>query len=133
MTTNMLTQLEIRRVLENYLYFVDMQDAKAVAACFAENGRFESTAPGTTPVQGRENLTKFFEGLVRLGKTIHGLSNLSIDVDGERAKSKSFCVSYIAGSAKPGDPILVRGLSYEDLWVRENQQWVISARLHMPI
>jgi len=60
----------------------------------------------------------------------HALRSFTIKVEGEAATSAAFCVSHITIGEEVGGTILVRGIRYDDEWVRGEGGWLIARRTH---
>ncbi|MCU1453685.1 MAG: hypothetical protein JWN46_1831 [Acidimicrobiales bacterium] len=79
-------EVAIRAVMVAYMAACDAHDADAVAELFEEDARWESLRPGTTPLDGREEVRRTYAvDCARLTFCVHHLSNERITVDGDRA------------------------------------------------
>lgn len=126
-------RLLIREAAEQYFYLADSHDAVGVAACFARDGVFRSATQTEMRQTGREAIEQGFRSYAKWGRTFHHISSMNIEIDGETAASKLFAISYVAGAAREGDPIRVRGLTYADRWIVEHGKWVLLERVHEAI
>jgi hypothetical protein len=123
-------RLRIRETAERYFFYSDAHDAAGVARCFALNGVFRSLTQIDMNLHGRAEIETGFQGFSAWGRSCHVIASMIVDVTGEEATAKLFGMSYVAGAAKEGDPIRVRGLSYADKWIVESGEWVIVERVH---
>lgn len=122
----------IHEALIRYTNANDADDWAAMAACFAENGRFGSNV-------GRAALAESFSGMRTrargmnvdaVDQGIHLLSNIEIKVDGDHAKSYCAAVVYLLAHRGEQVVLLVRGITYHDDFERTNGQWLIASRTH---
>ena len=120
----------IRETAELYFFFCDSHESDGVARCFAEDGLFRSLTQSEMLLRGRRDLEAGFRNFTKWGRCCHLITSMNIVLDGETATSRLFAVSYVAGAAKIGDPILVRGLAYSDKWIIEDGRWVLAERVH---
>lgn len=125
-----LDRAKIRETAEQYFFFCDNHDPVGVARCFATDGVFRSLTQSEMLLRGRGDLEAGFRSFTKWGRSCHLITSMNIVVSGETATSRLFAVSYVAGTAKVGDPILVRGLSYCDKWIVEGGRWVLAERVH---
>jgi hypothetical protein len=129
-TERLLDRLRIRETAERYFFCSDTHDAEGVARCFTRDAIFRSETQKEMLLRGREQIVEGFRSFAGWGRCCHLISSMDITLDGQTATAKLFGVSYVAGQAKPGDPIRVRGLTYTDRWIVEDDQWVIAERVH---
>jgi hypothetical protein len=125
-----LARLRIRETAERYFFCADARDPVGVAQCFAQNGCLTSRSEARLSFSGRAAIEAGFGAFPKSGRSCHAIASMETLVDGDHASARLFAVSYVAGEARPGDPILVRGLRYEDRWIVENDRWVIAERVH---
>jgi len=123
-------RLRIREAAERYFHCADSHDAAGVARCFAREGLFRSASQTEMRLQGRAAIEEGFRGFAKMGRTCHLISSMAIALDGKQASSRLLGVSFWPGAARPGDPIRVRGLAYNDRWIVEDGAWVIAERVH---
>jgi SnoaL-like domain len=120
----------IREVAERYFFYSDLPDPSGVATCFAKDGIFRSLTQKEFQLCGREEIEAGYRSFTAWGRCCHLITSMSITIAGETATAKMFAVSYVAGAAREGDPLLVRGLTYSDRWIVEDGEWVIAERVH---
>lgn len=120
----------IRRVIEDYAALLTARNFDGYVALFAEEGVWQN---GASVHQGRDAIRAMLVGM--FGETPAGyvntesymlVSNIRIDLDGDRASAHSRQLSIIRGSG--GDPVPVLGGMYEDQFIREGGEWRILHR-----
>lgn len=128
-------ELAIRRVIVEYAVRLDARDLDAYLDLFAENGVWQI---GDTVRRGRAEIGEMLASLY--GETeiepfgyerYRIVSNMQIDVDGDRATARSRHLSVVRGENGNPEPILA-GL-YEDELVREGGEWKILRRVDYPV
>jgi len=112
----------ITEVLYRYCHAVDRIDPEAGSQIWHADGRahyegiFEGTGAG---------LVEFvLDAHRKADATSHQLTNVLIDVDGERATSESYVTACVRAG---GSDIVVRG-RYSDTWSRRAGEWRIDER-----
>lgn len=115
----------IQDLLARYALEVDYGTPEAFAATFCEDGLFEISAISLR-VEGRKELAAFGEAVQRtLPPLHHVMSNIAIDVEGDRASGRCELNEF---SALPEVIIPnVQGL-YEDDYVFDGSAWLIERR-----
>lgn len=120
-------------VLHRYCYLVDIQDLDAmVEQVFAPDG---SDDHGEGPVVGREQIRDWFvDNTANIAGNAHNISNVMIELDGDRATMRSTVTSWTwtrestgAGPLRPADYVLV--LNYVDELSRYPEGWRIDRRV----
>jgi hypothetical protein len=125
-----LARLRIRETAERYFFCADARAPVGVAQCFARDGRLTSRSEARLSFAGRAAIEAGFGAFPKSARSCHAIASMETLVDGDHATARLFAVSYVAGQAHPGDPVLVRGLRYEDRWIVEDGRWVIAERVH---
>jgi hypothetical protein len=120
-------------VLHRYCYLVDNQDLdRMVEEVFAPDG---SDDHGEGPVFGREAIRDWFVGnTANIAGNAHNISNVVIDIDGDRATMRSTVTSWTwtratadRGPLRPADYVLV--VQYVDALSRYPEGWRIDTRV----
>lgn len=120
-------------VLHRYCYLFDTQQLdELVEQVFAEEG---SDDHGGGPVQGRPALREWFgQAATNIASSLHTVSNIIVDRDGEGATMRSSCVSWTwtresehLGPLRPADYV-VTGY-YVDQLRRYAEGWRIDRRV----
>jgi uncharacterized protein (TIGR02246 family) len=115
----------IGETLARYAYAVDDGDADGVAAVFTEDGELD--VGNGVVISGRAALLEFFRNrLARYTASSHHLSNIRIQVDGDRASSVCYVYARIwpVDAAEPGE-LWAR---YSDELVCAGEAWSIERR-----
>ena len=128
-------QLAIQRVITDYARFIDAQDFHAYAALFARDGVWQN---GTTVRRGADEIKAMLVGLFGTpppgfvnAESYHLVSNLQVDVDGDRATARSRHLLVMRG--ENGSPRPALAGFYEDEFIREDGQWKILRRVDNPV
>lgn len=128
-------ELAISRMIVEYAVRLDARDLDAYLDLFAANGIWQV---GTTVRQGREEIRQMLAGIYGdpaiepygyAGFRI--VSNMQIDVDGDRATARSRHLTLERG--EHGNPTTILSGLYEDEFIRENGAWKILRRVDYPI
>ncbi|OHV36055.1 MULTISPECIES: nuclear transport factor 2 family protein [Pseudofrankia] len=118
-------QAQISEVLIRYATGIDQRDWKLFRTCWTD----DVEADYGLRLSGAEAITDYMTTAHRdMGDTRHQLSNLVIDVTGDRATARSYVHAVLM--IRPDDPnafIDVIG-SYDDVLVRTADGWRISSR-----
>ena len=128
-------QLAIRRVVTDYAKFLDAQDFDAYANLFARDGTWQN---GPTVRRGADEIKAMLVGLFGTppadfvnSESYHLVSNVEVDVEGDRAKALSRHLLVMRGP--DGSPTPELAGFYEDEFVREDGQWKILRRVDHPL
>ena len=124
-------RFEIADLFNSYTVALDTGDVEGVAAWFTADGWLDSPIVGRH--QGHAELRAFAEKTaqaVRNGARFrHVVSNLRIEVDGDRARAKCYLLDVVTIDGKT--ELLSPG-EYECELVRTNGRWLFQCRLvHM--
>jgi uncharacterized protein (TIGR02246 family) len=127
--------LAIQRVITDYSAMIDAQDFDGYAALFAKDGVWQN---GNTVHRGAEEIKAMLvgifgtppEGFVNR-ESYHLVSNLEVNVDGDKATAKSRHLLVMRGPDCSPTPELAG--QYEDEFIRENGVWKILKRVDNPI
>ncbi|APE11352.1 nuclear transport factor 2 family protein [Rhodococcus pyridinivorans] len=121
-----ITRLEdleaIRKLDAQYCRHLDDGNRDALMELFTDDGEFD----GLSHPQGKEEMRTFFAGLADGGLTSfwHFITNLEIDLDGDRATVRSFlwqpCVT-------DGTPAIAAG-RYNDEVVKVDGRWLYKVK-----
>ena len=121
---------QIRKLFQAYQRALDGKDFRAYASLFARDGQFVA---GDMVATGPDEIFALVDGMpeaglltARTGDDFHLVSNVDIDLDGDRATATSTW-SYVVRGA--GDaPVLEKLGHYEDELVREDGAWRFARR-----
>ncbi|OYW45312.1 MAG: hypothetical protein B7Z08_10345 [Sphingomonadales bacterium 32-68-7] len=128
-------QLAIQRVITDYAKHIDAQDFDAYAALFARDGVWQN---GATVRRGAAEIKALLTGLFGTpppgfvnADSYHLVSNLEVNVDGDRATARSRHLLVMRGP--DGSPVPELAGFYDDEFVREDGQWKILRRVDHPV
>jgi ketosteroid isomerase-like protein len=118
---------EITDVLHRYATAIDRKDWALFRTCWTEDATVDYSQFGSIP--DVDALTELFRTLHdNMGPTYHQMSNIVIDVDGDRATVRSYVHAVL--TLMPGDPnnwVDAVG-HYDDVLVKTADGWRISHR-----
>jgi uncharacterized protein (TIGR02246 family) len=127
---------EIENLMARYLFALDFRDAPAYAATFTEDGVLDFASGVLT---GRKAIGEFVntlgnnasqavrEASALMARSRHNVTNIAIDVDGDRAKARAYWTSVRIGDGGNGVQIISYG-HYEDELVKQNGKWLFAKR-----
>lgn len=123
-------RLAIADVLHAYADAVDRHDWPGAAAMFTQDALLDYTASGG-PVGSRTEVVDWIrESLAPLGRIQHSLTNLRVEVAGDRARATCLLLNPIQlGTGPEAGPGLLVGGHYDDHLRRTAEGWRIEARL----
>lgn len=123
----LLDKQQIHEVLARYLRAVDRGDVEGVAACYLPDatedhgGVFSGTA--------RDYLLSIADVLRHpRGRTMHCMTNLLIDLDGDRARAESYVTTFSAVRTPDGHGHSFVGARIIDRMERRDGRWGIAHR-----
>lgn len=128
MTSRYDDEHEIRNVLYRYCRGVDRRDFDMVRACYHadatdDHGNFVGNVD--------EFIAFITKGLQRYEQTMHVISNVLIETDGDIARSEAYVLAFHrvpASTTKPARDYTV-GLRYVDRFERRDGRWAIADRV----
>jgi hypothetical protein len=124
--------IAIERVLMEYGRSLDNRDFTTYSHLFATNGEWSGsfgTYRGPAAIQAAMEKTFANAADIPKGTNFHVMSNVIIDVQGDRATAVSKWVFMKMDKSKPEPAIAGR---YEDVLVRENGAWKFLKRMALP-
>lgn len=133
----LLDRLALRDLVEGYAFRVDGDDPADAALLFAPDGELRIFHAGQTdPVReriGREAIATAMTGLSRYDRTLHVVANHAVEIDGDTATGRSYCLAHHVrevegpdGVAAPSDYVM--HIRYLDRYVRLDEGWRIAQR-----
>lgn len=126
-------KLALRQLVEQYFHGVDHKDLAAVADCFASDCFFQINVEPPVKLHGREAVRTMFSENAPILMSNHSVSHHTIQAEGNRLIGITYAVAHLL--IKPADAkrILIRGLRYDDEYIREEGRWRIARRIHNPL
>jgi 3-phenylpropionate/cinnamic acid dioxygenase small subunit len=121
-------RLQINDLFVRYACALDEGDVEGVVACFAPEGALESPAVGR--MAGLAAIRQFAERFARFraggSQLRHVISNLRIDVAGDRARARCYLVAFVT---RDGQSRLLPPGAYDCDLVRQGGNWVFQRRV----
>src|SRR5665213_2746581 len=121
-------RLEINDLFVRYVTALDAGEVETIVGCFAEDGALESPVVGI--YAGRDKIRKFAERFARFhaaGTQLrHVLSNLAVQIDGDRARATCYLVTI---QTRNGESVMRPPGRYDCQLVRVDGAWVFKHRL----
>jgi len=128
--------LALRRLCEQYFYALDHNDAAAMIDCFAENCRYRVNMDPPVEMNGREEIESGFREpwnpRLFVGSN-HTLSHHTLSVADGHVTGVAYAVAHLLLPSSGRKPIVVRGLRYDDEYVKEGGRWRMGIRIHNPL
>jgi uncharacterized protein (TIGR02246 family) len=125
----MTAEVEIQRLLVDYVDGLDTRDLDRVGRCFAEDAHADYS--GTAVGPGRGEIVEFLRKHLTSQTSTHMLTNVQIDVVGEdAATADSMVLATHVVAAEGAVRLRMRGLRYVDRVVHRDGRWQISDRCH---
>lgn len=118
----------IRNLLGRYARAIDLRDFETVGNCFTVDAI--ASYSGLTIPQGRAHIVNHCKGVERTVHSQHFNQVMTIDIDGDRAKTLSYSIAVLIQEDGVGHSSLARGLTYTDEMRKNDGNWQISNRLH---
>lgn len=118
-------RLEVSDVLVRYGTALDTGDSALLESCFCPDAVLEfDAAPAATPAGFAERAKR----LRNLAATQHIITNITVDLGGDRATSTSYLLAMQVRGAAEGRETLLTGGIYADTLVRTAAGWRITHR-----
>ena len=126
---------QIENLQARYMFGLDFRDPEEYAATFTEDGVLDY---GAGKIRGREAIAEMVRGMrdgdqqqdnsgVRPAAGRHNISNIVIEVDGDRATSTAYW--FHMGNDNPDRAAQLNSFGhYEDELVKVNGEWLFSLR-----
>jgi len=128
---DVIARAEIGELLVRYCRGIDRLDWDLVRSCFWPDGIADYRAFGLTGTP--DALVAFLQApaaMPALTRTMHVLSNHTIALDADRARSEAYCMAHHEGGAGHiwDGRFAVTWLRYLDRWERRDGRWAILHR-----
>ena len=124
----MIARSEITQVLNLYCRGIDRCDLESLARVFWPDAVCDYGSGSQNAMAWSEATVAALKGMLR---TQHAVSNMLIDVDGDRAKAETYCHAYHEIEGKAGRTEMVVGGRYLDLLQRRDAIWRIASRVYV--
>jgi ketosteroid isomerase-like protein len=120
-------EIAIHAVLARYARGLDICDFEMVAGCFATDVVAEY---GGQPLEGVSAVLEYVRAVERFSATTHVMTNVVIEIDGDRAIVASQAIAYLVSAGAENGTLVIRGIRYDDELARRAGGWVITRRRH---
>lgn len=127
MVDSIIDEWALRRLVQQYAFAVDRNDAPLFASLFLEDAVVEG--PGFR-FAGRERLRAVPGELAQQFRgTMHCVFNQRVVIEGDSARGETYCIAYHRIEDEDGRPqTLDWAIRYQDRFARREQQWRIAYR-----
>lgn len=117
---------EISQVLYRYTVAIDSRAYELFDQCFTADATIELAGMGVMTRDGYRDIAR--NNLVNFDATQHTISNPSITVDGDTARSRSYFTAQHVKNALAPKPFMIIGGWYDDVFARVKGVWLITSR-----
>jgi len=124
-------RLMIRERLEMYLGSLDDKDWDGIASCFTDDCIAHYNHEPDA-LHGGKGVATWLHRMVAYDATNHALSNVRIEMQGDRAIAHSLVIATLHQGQQGVGRVQVRAIDYVDNLVKIDGNWVIERRLHKP-
>jgi len=124
-------RLMIRERLEMYLGSLDDKDWDGIASCFTDDCVAHYNHEPEA-INGGQGVAKWLHRMVAYDATNHSLSNVRIEMKGDRAVAHSLVIATLHQGIQGVGRVQVRAIDYVDDLVKKDGVWKIERRLHKP-
>jgi hypothetical protein len=127
-------RVAIRELIDNYGYYADRREAQKQAALYTANGFMEiyrgepDTSKPVGILKGRAALEEAFKGLKAYAITFHMNGQNTIRFSGDSATGIVHCLAHHILYEDGKRMLLVMGIHYYDVYVRQHDQWLFANR-----
>lgn len=131
-------RLAINDLFVRYVTALDAGDVETIVGCFAEDGSLESPVLGVR--RGRDAIRDFAERFARLRENgtqlRHVLSNLVVQIDGDRAHATCYLVTIMTrdgqSTLRPPGRYLCDLVRVDGAWVFQHRLVAEDAKVPLP-
>jgi len=123
-------RLEIQELMHRYARMVDDHEWERMDEIFASDATVDYVSSGGQAGPYRETLVWLERALKPWPLNLHFISNLSIELDGDRARSTCYFQAPMGRDHDDGTQVMVTNAGrYEDELVRTAEGWRIAKRV----
>jgi 3-phenylpropionate/cinnamic acid dioxygenase small subunit len=120
---------EIEQLHYRYAWMVDRREWELMDSVFAEGATIDYTSTGGRKGPYRETLAWLDRALAPWPVNLHYVTNLAIELDGDRARSRCYFLAPMARPRADGSQeVVTNGGCYLDRLVRTAAGWRIAER-----
>lgn len=125
------SERQISRVLADFCVAVDRMDWELLASCFHPDAYTQFGIFVDGNVSEYLSFVQSDRGLPSFDRTMHNLGTCTIDVEGDVANARTYCVAY---HSAPADHPWCKGFvvfwaRYIDRFERRDDRWAIASRV----
>ena len=122
-------RIEIGDLLVRYTVAIDKKDWNLLDTCFTPDADVDYTESGGAKGKYPEVRAWLEKALAPFPMTVHFISNTTVEIDGDRAKARTYVINPM-GFPKPdgGLHLFTVGGYYNDELVRTEDGWRIASR-----
>lgn len=121
-------RLAIADLLGCYSRAIDRCDRSALLGIWADGATLDY---GSGVMDAREWSRGVIDRMRAMNRTMHALSNMQIDIDGDEAKAETYCTAYHHFDSDGGARRMIVGGRYLDWIARKDGQWRIVHRIYV--
>lgn len=133
MNTNELAdKIAIRELVDRISILADQKDFEQQVQLFTADAVSETIAGGKTilSIVGRKEMAQAFHKFLREIETVYHFNGQQvITLHGDNAKGKCYCLITLIGLEDGKRTTTTIGATYEDEYIRINDQWLVSKRV----
>ena len=121
----------IRNVIDTFSNLADEKKIDEQLLLFTEDAIIDSHVKGVSVgvIQGRKAIGQAFTSYLSLFDVVYHINGQqTIDLQGDTAKTTSYCQVTLIGKEDGKDVKTTHGVIYHDEFVRKNGKWLISKR-----
>ncbi len=124
-------RLEIQDLLTRYTVAIDRKDWSLLDRCFTPDAELDYTSTPGGQKGAYPEVRKWLEAaLSPFPMTMHFISNSVVEIEGDRAKARTYVINPMGFPRKDGNlHIFTVGATYNDELVRTPEGWRIARRV----
>ena len=125
-------QAAIKRVVDTFSNLADVKDIVTQMQLFTEDAIVETYFGETlfASMRGREEIGRTFSSFIENFETMYHINGqLTVDIDGDRATSRHYCLVFLISGADGKKLNNINGVTYRDEYVRRDGAWLIAKRV----
>lgn len=125
-------KIALKELIDNISILGDKKDFENQVQLFSENAISETIAEGkmVLKLEGRKEMAPAFENFLQEFETVyHFNGQQSVTIEGANAKGTCYCLISLIGYENGKKMKTTIGATYDDEYVRVNNQWLVSKRV----
>jgi len=121
----------IREVIGRYAVGLDSRDFDLVGTCFAPDA--EADYSGVKVLGGATRIVEWLRAAFSPVVSMHVMTSTKIDLAVDEARTLTYAIVHLVDEHEDDLRVRVRGLHYQDHFVRLATGWAIQSRVHRAI